>query len=71
MIKFVKVFTIRVLYKSGQTQDFDCTKFEYEINVASNKVSWEAFGKVKPLLFNIEEVSAIYKVKEKRKLKFF
>jgi hypothetical protein len=67
-MQFQKIFKLRVIYKSGYAIDFEVT--EYEIN--ASRMSWvSADVNTRPLHLNYDEVSAVWKVGERSRLKFF
>lgn len=53
------VFKIKVNYKSGISEVFECLSFK----VKQGDVTWEAFGDVKPLLMNYHEaVESVWQI---------
>jgi hypothetical protein len=67
-MKLENVFRVRVIYKSGYAQDFDCTEFKITDDVAT----WKAVGPVSPLLMGIKnEVAAIWQLGVRKRFTFF
>lgn len=65
---FETVFKLRVIYKNGYAIDFEVT--EYEIGPRS--ASWtNANHKFRPIHMNYDEVASVWKVGERKRLKFF
>jgi hypothetical protein len=56
----MNVFKIRIVYKSGCTQDFECIKFK----INSNGYEWDSYyaNGPKPLLLGIEEIAAVWQL---------
>lgn len=52
------VYNIRVNYKSGKTEEFECYNFKH----TRNEVSWEGIGYPSPLWFGFENVESIWQV---------
>ena len=67
MIERVKIFTIRIVYKSGYTHDFDCTKFDK----VGGSYSWdgEDAGN-RPLILGVDDISAVWVVGERKEWKW-
>ena len=62
---FQKVFTLRVIYKSGYAIDFEVT--EYEIGPSSAK--WvSANDEFRPIHLNYDEVASVWKVGQRLRL---
>lgn len=65
------IFTIRIVYKSGYTQDFECTKFVYERNTYSGRIAleWAYYGDgPKPLGIGSDDIAAVWEM-SKREVK--
>jgi hypothetical protein len=62
----MNVFTIRIIYKSGATQDFECTEF----SIKDGLYSWTALGDVKPLMIGLvsDQIAAVWQVAEREVL---
>ena len=55
----MRVFTIRIIYKSGYAIDFDCTEF----TITGHQYKWTTYGEgVRPVLLNIDEVAAVWQI---------
>ncbi len=65
-LKFEAVFTIRVTYKSGNTQMFDALDFRYNKSAYGNEASWEAYGKAHPIYIGIDDIESVYVVNARR-----
>jgi len=65
-IKMEQVFKIRVVYKSGFTQDFNVTEF----SIGNNKAEWtgtKANG-VGPILLGLDEIAAVWQLSRRRRI---
>lgn len=55
----MKVYTVRIVYKSGYTHDFDILDFE----IVGQKYTWTPCdGQNKPLLLGIDDIAAVWQV---------
>ena len=53
------IFTVRVVYKSGYTHDFDV----YNFTIKNGTYSWEAADDSnKPLLLGVDDIAAIWQL---------
>lgn len=52
------VFTIRVIYKSGASMEFDCKRFVYK----GSSYEWESVGEVRPIQFGADDVAAVWQL---------
>ena len=52
------VYTIRVNYKSGKTEELEC----YEFKHTRNEASWKGIGFPAPLWLGLENVESIWQV---------
>ena len=66
-MKFEDVFRIRIIYKSGYTQDFDCTKFKID----HGGLTWKAVGRANPLAIGSDEIAAIWQLGVRKRFTFF
>lgn len=67
MPKIVSVFTIRVVYKSGYTHDFEC----YSFTTNGSRYSWDcADVNNKPLQLGADDVAAIWQVGSRKTIKW-
>lgn len=67
-MKFIYIFTIRIVYDSGYTHDFECTEFEID---KSGNLSWTAVDlKNRPLIIarDLNKITAIWQFGHRRKL---
>lgn len=64
---FETVFRVRIVYKSGYVQDFDCTDF----TMSDNTITWMAAGNINPLKIGIDDIAAVWQLGERKRLKFF
>ena len=65
--KIIGVFTVRIVYKSGHTHDFDVRSF----SVNNGRYEWKAHSKInKPILLGGEEIAAVYQVGFRKTLTF-
>lgn len=66
-MKFEDIYKLRVLYKSGQTVEFEVT--EYEIN--ATMFSWaHADANMRPLTLNYDEVVSVWRVGHRRRFRW-
>lgn len=63
---FENVYTIRILYKSGYAQDFECTYFK----LANNVATWKGARGIGPIELGIDEIAAIWHISSRNRLKF-
>ena len=59
----IDVFLIRVRYKSGAIEEFECT--EFSVN-GKNSASWTWHGEKRPLFLNLEDVESIWQVSSRK-----
>ena len=65
MLKFTNIFTVRIVYKSGYTHDFEVTEF----NIVRGNYTWQHVCDAnKPILLGVDEIAAIYQVAVRKKL---
>ena len=65
MFKFKEKFKIRILYKSGNSQEFWCSSFTY----MNGTYTWESCdANYRPIVFGADDVEAVYQVGHKRSL---
>jgi hypothetical protein len=56
------VYTIRIIYKSGASMEFNCLSF----SINGGQYKWEcADGDVRPVLLGVDEVAAVWQVAHK------
>lgn len=69
-MRFRFVYTIRIVFKGGYAQDFDCYKFSMEAEDGHFvSLTWEAVSAASTLLkIDLREVAAVWTVKRRRKL---
>lgn len=53
------VFTIRINYKSGKTEEFECYKFSC---IPGKEASWEGAGYPSPIWLGYENVESIWQI---------
>lgn len=62
----MKVYTIRILYKSGDAMQFECTSFEIETDFRNNKTfKWNSYGKVCPIMLGSDEITAVWQLSQR------
>ena len=54
-------FKMRILYKSGNSQEFWCTKFTYN----DGTYNWKHSGDVNPIILGADSIEAVYQMKTK------
>lgn len=68
-MKFVNVFTVRIIYKNGYVHDVDCLEFEVRGKQSVTSVSWTmADPGHQPLAPNVDEIAAIWQLRVRKKL---
>lgn len=64
---FETVYTVRIVYKSGHVQDFECTEFR----IKDGAYTWAAVSQqCKPILMGIDEIAAVWQVGSRRRFKW-
>lgn len=59
----MKVFKIKIIYKSGATHEFEVTDFSYEETSGRKRVKWDAYSiENQPLSIGLEEIAAVWQV---------
>lgn len=59
----MKVFKIKIIYKSGATHEFEVTDFSYEETSGVTKVEWYSYSmENKPLSIGLEDIAAVWQV---------
>lgn len=59
----MKVFKIKIIYKSGATHEFEVTDFSYEETSGVTKVEWDSYSmENKPLRIGLEDIAAVWQV---------
>jgi hypothetical protein len=58
-LKRQSIFTVRIVYKSGYTHDFDCVEFE----INKGTYTWTSVdNNNKPIDIGVNEIAAVYQV---------
>jgi hypothetical protein len=71
MFRFQTVYTIRIIYAGGISQDFDCYDFTITPSVMDRTYKWTAAeGSARPLVLGIDHIHAIYVLKTRKKFEF-
>ena len=61
--KMVPVFTIRIIYKSGATMEFDCFKFNVKKDGSRVTYSWQQADEVLgPIELGANDIAAVWQV---------
>lgn len=70
---FIKaVYTIRVVYKSGYTHDFDVTEFNVKYNGGTiTTLTWTPWNLQSPIFLGIDDVAAVWRVRKRYRLALF
>ena len=64
-MKLINIFTVRIVYKSGYTHDFEVTKF----TIKGGSYFWEhADDTNKPIQLGADEIAAVYQIGVRKKL---
>lgn len=59
MLKRIPLFTVRIVYKSGYTHDFEVYKFKMK----GNTIEWNsANDQNKPIHLGLDEIAAVYQM---------
>lgn len=53
-----RLYTVRVIYKSGATMDFDCDEF----SLSGTRATWKN-AHPDPIRFGIDELAAVYQLR--------
>lgn len=64
MLKLQTVYKLRVIYRSGATQDFETTKF----TISNSQAEWESVGAVKPLKLGLDDVAAVWQLGQRQRI---
>jgi hypothetical protein len=63
MIKLKTQFKVRIVYKSGHTQDFWCNSFTISGNNGGPiSYKWESVGDISPVLLGVDEIAAVWQI---------
>jgi hypothetical protein len=67
-VLFETVFKLRVIYKSGYAIDFEVTEYE----IGQSRITWTSANfNFRPINMNYNEVAGIWKVGQRKRLRFF
>lgn len=67
MIKFVKVFKVRIVYKSGYTHDFETTAF----SVKGSSYTWDNYStNNKPVQLGVDDIAAVWQLGYRTEIRF-
>lgn len=59
----MKVFKIKIIYKSGATHEFEVTDFNYEEISRGKKVTWDSYSmENRPLVIGVDDIAAVWQV---------
>ena len=59
----MKVFKIKIIYKSGATHEFEVTDFNYEETSGIKKVNWDSYSmENRPVVIGVNEIAAVWQV---------
>lgn len=61
MQEVVEVYKVRVNYKSGIQEEFECT----DCTVTQHSIQWVAYGCTGPLHLNYEEVESVWRLSKR------
>jgi hypothetical protein len=62
LFKLKKIYTIRIVYKSGYYHDLDVTEF----TITGGKYSWTVANEDRrPLLLGVDEIAAVFQLSSK------
>ena len=63
-MKFKTLFTIRIVYKSGYTHDFEV----YEFNIKNGNWTWKtADADNTPVLLGVDDIAAVWQLSSRKK----
>lgn len=67
-MKFLRVFTVRIIYKCGYVHDFECIKFKVTTSPNRVDVSWtNADPHHNPMMMGLDDVAAIWQISNRWK----
>ena len=55
MLNLEPIFKIRIVYKSGHTEEFEVKSFK----LSGGKAEWESIGPKRPILLGYDEIVAV------------
>lgn len=64
MLKLEKIYMVRVIYKSGKTQDFEVKS----LTVTPDKIEWESVNDCRPVKIGFDEIAAVWQVGIRRRI---
>jgi len=56
------IFTVRVNYKSGLQEEFECTEFSVEKSGGGLSLEWLAHGDKRPLMISPDDVESVWQL---------
>lgn len=59
----MQVYTVRIVYKSGYTIDFEVKDFEITKDYINFK--WEWYSGPKPVMLGANDIAAVYQISER------
>jgi len=63
-LKLETIHVVRVVYKSGYTQDFEVLQFD----VTGNDLRWITAGVTRPLMIGATEIAAVWKINSRTRI---
>jgi hypothetical protein len=68
----VEYYLIKVNYKSGHSEYFKVTDFEFEIKTTGRTAKWTAYepAGARPILINLDDIESVWQVEAKLKEAF-
>lgn len=65
MPKFITIYTIRILYKSGYAYEFEVTDFK----IKGDTYAWDNYShQNKPIKLGADDIAAVFQVRHRQKL---
>lgn len=61
----IKIFLVRVLYKSGHHEDFWVKNFKVGREFGSTTLEWEAYEGKAPIMIGVDDIAAIWQLDSK------
>lgn len=69
---FEDVFTIRINYASGISEEFECLEFSatFDASGTDRSIKWTSANNKRPLFIGLEKIESIWQVSSRRRLKW-
>lgn len=57
------IYTVRINYKSGKVEEFDCTRFKI---TNGSSAEWEACGDKNPIWLNVADIESVWQISSRK-----